>query len=144
MKRFDLHRFRTEKKITQKELADFFGCNQNFISRIENGIRTLPQEKMSLLQSKFGDISAYYAELSERDGTHETRHRVSSEKRQDDFGVEIVRMMNDKQIAPYEWIAERDREIATLNRMIGRLESELEQVKKGRAHKDENAGVAAV
>lgn len=54
MKRFDLHRFRTEKKITQKELADFFGCNQNFISRIENGIRTLPQEKMSLLQSKFG------------------------------------------------------------------------------------------
>lgn len=62
MKVFDLKAFRKGKKITQKEIAEIFSCNQNFISRIESGIRRLPADKMEILKSVYGDISEYYKE----------------------------------------------------------------------------------
>ena len=62
MKVFDLKAFRKDKNITQKEIAEIFSCNQNFISRIESGIRPLPADKMEILQSVYGDISEYYKE----------------------------------------------------------------------------------
>lgn len=62
MKIFDLKAFRKDKGITQAELADFFGCNQNFISRIEGGIRSIPADKLEILEAEYGDISKYYQE----------------------------------------------------------------------------------
>lgn len=38
MQRFDLKRFRLDRKLTQKELAEILMCKQNYISNIENGI----------------------------------------------------------------------------------------------------------
>lgn len=57
MQRFDLKRFRLDRKLTQKELAEILMCKQNYISNIENGIKPISKEKLDILQSKFGDIS---------------------------------------------------------------------------------------
>lgn len=59
MQQIDLKKLRTDKKITQAYLGELFGCNQNFISDIENGKKTLPPDKFEILKEKFGDISAY-------------------------------------------------------------------------------------
>ena len=63
METFDLKAFRTDKKLTQKELSNIFGCNQNFISRIESGERPLPADKIPLLASRYGDITKYFREI---------------------------------------------------------------------------------
>ena len=60
------------------------------------------------------------------------------------FSSMIVRMMNEKQIAPYGLLADKDREIAELNRQIGKLEALLEVAKKGTAQQVGNAAVADV
>ena len=60
------------------------------------------------------------------------------------FSTMIVRMMNEKQIAPYGLLADKDREIAELNRQIGKLEALLEVAKKGTAQQVGNAAVADV
>ena len=40
---------------------------------------------------------------------------------------------NDKLIAPYGMLVEKDKEIERLNRLIGRLQYEIEELKKGSA-----------
>ncbi len=62
----------------------------------------------------------------------------------------IVQMMNDRLIAPFSLIEDRDREIARLNKEIaklsretGRLEAQLEHSKKGFVPKGGNAICAA-
>lgn len=44
MQRFDLKRFRLDRKLTQKELAEILMCKQNYISNIENGITYFKRE----------------------------------------------------------------------------------------------------
>lgn len=56
---FDLKAFRQENNLTQKDIARIFSCNQNFVSRIENGIRPIPKDKMDILSNIYGDISKY-------------------------------------------------------------------------------------
>ena len=46
MQRFDLKRFRLDRKLTQKELAEILMCKQNYISNIENGIKPISKEKL--------------------------------------------------------------------------------------------------
>lgn len=60
------------------------------------------------------------------------------------FSTMLVDMMNTKQIAPYGLLEEKDREIAELNRQIGKLEALLEVAKKGTAQQVGNAAVADV
>lgn len=60
------------------------------------------------------------------------------------FSSMLVRMMNEKQIAPYGLLADKDKEIAELNREIGKLEALLEVAKKGTARQADNATVADV
>lgn len=50
MQRFDLKRFRIDRKLTQKELAELLMCKQNYISNIENGIKPISKEKLDILQ----------------------------------------------------------------------------------------------
>jgi transcriptional regulator with XRE-family HTH domain len=135
MQQFDLKRFRTDKKITQAEIAELFSCKQNFISNIENGIKPIPQDKLDILQSKFGDISEYYLDISPKKNT--TLKDVSPEEFMlagaDAFSRQIVKMMNDKLIAPYGMLAEKEIEIEKLNRLVGKLQAEIEELKKGNA-----------
>lgn len=130
MQTFDLKRFRIDKKITQVELAELFSCNQNFISRIEKGIRQIPADKLDILQLKYGDISEYYKE--EKDGVSipDTTPQDLMFAGADAFSRQIVQMMNEKLIAPYSLLVEKDKEIARLNKEIGKLEAQLEASKK--------------
>lgn len=56
----------------------------------------------------------------------------------------IVRMMNEKQIAPYGLLEDKDKQIERLNRQIGRLEAELEAAKRENARKGGRAECADV
>lgn len=151
MKVFDLKAFRKDKNITQTEIAKMFSCNQNFISRIESGVRPIPTDKLEILQSEFGDISEYYKDLDPPKLNQQTKQVQVNEDSLDfitaggeAFSSMIVRMMNEKQIAPYGLLADKDREIAELNRQIGKLEALLEVAKKGTAQQVGNAAVADV
>lgn len=66
-KQIDLKRFRTDKNLTQVDLAILLDCKQNFISDIENGRKSLPADKFELLKERYGDITAYIAESSPAD-----------------------------------------------------------------------------
>lgn len=147
MQRFDLKRFRIDRKLTQKELAELLMCKQNYISNIENGIKPISKEKLDILdilQSKFGDISRYYSDISPKQNT--VLKEVTPEDFMfagaDAFSRQVVKMMNDKLIAPYGILVEKDKEIERLNRLIGRLQNEIEELKKGSAQMENPAGCA--
>ena len=53
MQRFDLKRFRLDRKLTQKELAEILMCKQNYISNIENGIKPISNGYRPLQRSPF-------------------------------------------------------------------------------------------
>lgn len=59
MQSIDLKRFRKDKNLTQLDVAELFKCKQNFISNIEAGIKSIPADKLDVLQSKYGDIFEY-------------------------------------------------------------------------------------
>lgn len=132
MQRFDLKRFRLDRKLTQKELAEILMCKQNYISNIENGIKPISKEKLDILQSEFGDISKYYSDISPKQNT--VLKEVTPEDFMfagaDAFSRQVVKMMNDKLIAPYGMLVEKDKEIERLNRLIGRLQNEIEELKR--------------
>lgn len=130
MQIFDLKRFRIEKKLTQNDLADILGCKQVFISRIEKGERQIPKEKLDILQSKFGDITKYYTNEIEGISMPATTPQDFLFAGADAFSRQIIQMMNEKLIAPYSLLVEKEKEIEKLNREIGKLQAELEQCKK--------------
>jgi transcriptional regulator with XRE-family HTH domain len=137
MQSFDLKRFRMDKKLTQVDLAELFSCNQNFISRIEKGIRHIPADKLDILQSKYGDISEYYTEKIPDTTPQEMMYAGA-----DAFSRQLIQMMNDKLIAPYSLLEEKDKEIERLNRLVGKLEGILEERKKTDAQRTDNASRA--
>lgn len=49
MQRFDLKRFRLDRKLTQKELAEILMCKQNYISNIENGIKPISKREIGYI-----------------------------------------------------------------------------------------------
>lgn len=77
-KPFELKRFRSDKKLTQVEIAEILDCNQNFISRVESGIRQLPQAKVDILEKLYGDISAYFSPLVEPSASAMRAHAARS------------------------------------------------------------------
>lgn len=144
MQRFDLKRFRLDRKLTQKELAEILMCKQSYISNIENGIKPISKEKLDILQSKFGDISKYYSGISPKQNTvlKEATPEDFMFAGADAFSRQVVKMMNDKLIAPYGMLVEKDKEIERLNRLIGRLQNEIEELKKGSAQTENPAECA--
>src|ERR1035437_4943883 len=48
---FDLKRFRLDNKMSQNAVANYFGCDQSFISQIERGIRPMPDGYMSKIEA---------------------------------------------------------------------------------------------
>ena len=116
MQRFDLKRFRLDRKLTQKELAEILMCKQNYISNIENGIKPISKEKLDILQSKFGDISKYYSDISPKQNTIPmSKALVETVKRATDGEFptdsinskleQIKAMFENKGINPYDTLA---------------------------------------
>lgn len=141
MQKFDLKRFRVDKKLTQADIAEMFSCNQNFISRIESEIRNIPADKLDILRDRFGDISEYFKKKEDSKSSANINDVLSAGA--DAFTMQLIEMMNDKIIAPYTLLEERNKEIERLNREIGRLEAMLEERKKTDAQRVNNAGHAA-
>lgn len=129
MQRFDLKRFRLDRKLTQKELAEILMCKQNYISNIENGIKPISKEKLDISPKQ----NTILKEVTPEDFMFAGA---------DAFSRQVVKMMNDKLIAPYGMLVEKDKEIERLNRLIGRLQNEIEELKKGSAQMENPAGCA--
>lgn len=152
MEVFSIKAFRAKNKITQKELAALLDCTQSFVSAVEKGLRPFPKEMLVILQSKYGDISDCMTEENNLNNQAQSSKRVSLTDESLDFitaggeafSLHIVKMMNDRLIAPYGLLVEKDKEIEKLNRQIGRLEAQLELVKKDVAPVADNATVADV
>lgn len=134
----DLKRLRKEKGITQKELAQLLSCGQSFIANVENGRRDLPPVKIEILERKFGNICSYITNDTEK-------MKVSTDilfAGADAFSRQLIQLMNEKLIAPYSMITEKEKEIERLNREIGRLEALLEVSKKMNAQQEDVAKCA--
>lgn len=149
----DLKRLRLEKGITQKELAQLLSCGQSFIANVENGRRDLPPVKIEILEKKFGDICSYITndveEIKSKGNKSKstvTKQPIQHESTEattellfagaDAFSRQLIQLMNEKLIAPYSMIVEKEKEIERLNREIGRLEALLEVSKKMDAHQE--------
>ena len=130
MQLLDLKRFRNDKNLTQKDVADLLGVTQVFISRVEKGEKQIPQEKMVILQSKYGYITDYFIEEKEAISIPDASPKDLLFAGADAFSRQIVQMMNEKLIAPYSMLTEKDKEIARLNQEIGKLKAQLEASKK--------------
>ena len=62
----DIKKFRHDHKVSQKDLAQLFGCGQGHISNIESGARSITQLQIRLLIEKYGfDVVAQYANPNE-------------------------------------------------------------------------------
>lgn len=149
---FDLKRFRKDKKLTQNEVADILSCGQAFISHVEKGIKDLPGDKRSILEERFGNICSYDIGNITCVAKEQKQPKKTEEVRADPkdllfagadaFSRQIIQMMNEKLIAPYSLLVEKDKEIERLNREIGRLQAQLEQCKKMDAQEEGNAKCA--
>lgn len=149
---FDLKRFRKDNNLTQNEIADILSCGQAFISHVEKGIKDLPQDKRLILEERFGNICSYdlgnityiNKEQKQPKKTEETKTDAKDLlfAGADAFSRQIIQMMNEKLIAPYSMLVEKDKEIERLNREIGRLEARIEECKKMNAHEGGNAKCA--
>lgn len=142
MQVFDLKQFRKDKNLTQKDLADLLGVNQVFISRVEKGEKQFSQEKLVILQSKYGYITDYFKEESDDISVPDASTKDILFAGADAFSRQIVQMMNEKLIAPYSLLVEKDKEIEKLNREIGKLQAQLEQCKKADAQMGDAARCA--
>lgn len=150
----DLKRLRKEKGITQKELAQLLSCGQSFIANVENGRRDLPPVKIEILERKFGNICSYITNDIEENKpkTIAPKQHSQTEKMEvstdilfagaDAFSRQLIQLMNEKLIAPYSMITEKEKEIERLNREIGRLEALLEVSKKMNAQQEDVAKCA--
>ena len=146
---FDLNRFRKDKNLTQKDMADILSCGQAFISHVEKGIKDLPQDKRNILEERFGNICSYdmgnITSISKEQKQPKKVEEVRTDAKDllfagaDAFSRQIIQMMNEKLIAPYSMIEEKDKEIERLNREIGKLEAQLEQREKMDAQEGGNA-----
>lgn len=145
----DLKRLRKEKGITQKELAQLLSCGQSFIANVENGRRDLPPVKIEILERKFGNICSYITNdieenkpkaIAPKQHSQTEKMEVSTDilfAGADAFSRQLIQLMNEKLIAPYSMITEKEKEIERLNREIGRLEALLEVSKKMNAQQED-------
>lgn len=62
-----LKELRKEKKLTQKELADYLGINEKTISRWENGESTIKSDKAQELADYFGVSVGYLLGYDDND-----------------------------------------------------------------------------
>lgn len=149
----DLKRLRKEKKITQKELAQLLSCGQSFIASVENGRRDLSPTKIEILEREFGNICSYITnDIENKHKAIAPKQHSQTEKMEvstdilfagaDAFSRQLIQLMNEKLIAPYSMITEKEKEIERLNREIGRLEALLEVSKKMNAQQEDVAKCA--
>ena len=126
---FELKCYRKEKKLTQKQIEKLLNCEKPFISKVEKEEHLFPETMQAVLRDIYGDITEYIT-IKEDMKLQGVTPAEFLEAGADAFTRQMVRMMNDKLIAPYGLLEEKDKQIEQLNRIIGGLESELSKLKK--------------
>ena len=140
---------------SQRELGQKMGYNNpSAFSQVINGKtqepklftqklkNIVPNLNLEWLENGTGSMLGEGNEGTQQTANEESARYISAEDKT--FSTMLVDMMNTKQIAPYGLLEEKDREIAELNRQIGKLEALLEVAKKGTAQQVGNAAVADV
>lgn len=140
---------------SQRELGQKMGYNNpSAFSQVINGKtqepklftqklkNIVPNLNLEWLENGTGSMLGEGNEGTQQTANEESARYISVEDKT--FSTMLVDMMNTKQIAPYGLLEEKDREIAELNRQIGKLEALLEVAKKGTAQQVGNAAVADV
>lgn len=138
MKSFDLQLFRRDKNLTQKQLAKILSCEQSFVSRVEKNSRQFPESMQVILQSIYGDITEYITEIDPVNISDTTAKNLLFAGA-DAFTRQMMQMMNDKLIAPYAMIIEKDKEIERLNRLVGKLDAQIESSRKTNGEEEDNS-----
>lgn len=140
----------------QQDIAEQMGATESSLSRALKGdVKYLTDKFIQRFNKAYGnlfneswlmggkcDMLADENEVAQQTANVESARYISEEDKT--FSTMLVDMMNTKQIAPYGLLEEKDREIAELNRQIGKLEALLEVAKKGTAQQVGNAAVADV
>lgn len=132
MKQFDLKAFRAEKNLTQTELARIFGCNQNFISRIESGERPIPQDKLDILQRNYGDISKFYVEVPSvvqrsQSGDNINGNHVEVSKTDSGKLLEVILQQSAQLSKSQEQLSKSQEQLSKSQEQIDRLISIIEK-----------------
>lgn len=92
-----LKELRQEKKLSQKELADYLGVNEKTISRWENGESTIKSDKAQALADYFGVNTAYllgYSDFPARSLREILFHEIKAEKE-----YKVIRIGNENFIS---------------------------------------------
>ena len=118
-----------EPKLFTQKLKDLVP-NLN-LEWLENGTGTM-----------FGDENEEIQQTANKQAQTKGDSLKSVIAEDDGFSSRLISLMNEKQIAPYGLLEEKEKKIAELNREIGRLEAMLEFQKKGDAQTGGNATVA--
>lgn len=67
---FDWKKFRKDNKLTQKQLAELFGCTDSNLSMAEKSMRNLEEYQLKILYEKYGElIKDYFIEDIEQNDT---------------------------------------------------------------------------
>lgn len=148
------------KGLSTKKFEEMCGLSYGYVAAMRKGYG---QEKLNNVLKAFPELNRdwlLYGEGEMLKGTGKTASRkVALTEDSIDyitaggeaFSAMVVKMMNEKQIAPYgmledkdHLLADKDKEIAALNRQIGKLEAQLESAKKGTVRQGDNATSADV
>lgn len=131
MQRIDLKAFRKANKISQLDLADFFGVGQPFISQVEKGDRPLPKEYISrlLAHSSWDTSMLKVVTPGLTQGITIPRVKVGSDiARIEALGEKAYELL----VKDYQrQIADKDITIQELCKKIGMLEAKIELLGKG-------------
>ncbi len=130
------------KKIGRNKFEMMAGMSQGYITNLKNAPKE--QQLVKILQSA-PDLNRVWLLTGEGDmlvSPSKADNCKAEIAKGEGISAAIVRMMNERQIAPYGMLADKDREIAELNRQIGRLEAQLEEAKRGTVRRECDAAVA--
>ena len=132
---FDFEKILKTKGKTKADLARFLEIQANNVNRV------ILNENITLSKietiCKFLDISVIDAlRISGYDDTPGVIPKETEKKKTLDYknlllslSDQLIELYNQKVLAPYSIVEEKDEEIRKLNREIGKLESELEKLK---------------
>ena len=131
MHRIDLKAFRRANKISQLDLADFFGVGQSFISQVEKGDRPLPKDYISklLAHSSWDTSTIKVVAPGLTQGIATPRVKVVGDVARREAESERAYELLVKDYK--RQIADKDATIQELCKKIGMLEAKIELLGKG-------------
>ena len=134
MKIFDLQLIRAEKNLSQLKVAEMTGYPQSFISVIERGKASAPQEFIDKVASVFGieNIDAYVKEVANPNLKKKIAKRAQAEKKLEAAAGSEASVATDQAIVAnfLELLKKKEEKIEKLEAENEQLRQELAALKK--------------